>query len=74
VYTGLIAATSANITGDETLTNVQEILVVFGNQIDYIIQPITDFTKQSTIIECIDQKIRLIRAGCIPFEQILDSV
>ncbi|MDC3386473.1 L-threonylcarbamoyladenylate synthase, partial [Gammaproteobacteria bacterium] len=53
-----IISTSANVTGEKPMTNMEEILDYFGNNIDYVINDrIGESTKPSRILDLITKKV-----------------
>ena len=66
-----IAAPSANITGDPSGTNLQEIKRHFEGKADYFIDGgDCELGVSSTIVQAIDGKIKILRQGSITLEQI----
>ncbi|MFN4196794.1 MAG: L-threonylcarbamoyladenylate synthase [Caldimicrobium sp.] len=66
-----ITGTSANLSGTLPCKNPEEIAQVFS-AIDFILDDgDIKSEKPSTVVEILDEKIKLIREGVIPFEKIL---
>ena len=66
-----IAAPSANITGEPSGTNLQEIKKHFDGKVDYFIDGgDSELGVSSTIVQAIDGKIKILRQGSITLEQI----
>lgn len=66
-----ITGTSANISGERPCRSAEEVLRVFPN-IDFVVdggecQSLTP----STVVEIIDNEVKLIREGVIPFSEVL---
>ncbi len=68
-----IAATSANISGEKSLTNSDEILKKFFGQIPAIVEGNCKYGLESTIISLAD-KPKIIRTGVITKEEIQDKL
>lgn len=66
-----IAAPSANISGEPSGTNLQEIMKHFGGKVDYCIDGgNSELGLASTIVQVIDEKPMILRQGSITLEQI----
>ena len=66
-----IAAPSANITGDPSGTNLQEIMKDFEGKVDFAIDGgDSELGIGSTIVQVIDGKPKILRQGSITLEQI----
>ena len=66
-----IAAPSANITGQPSGTNLQEIKKHFEGKVDFFIDGgISELGISSTIVQVIDGKPQILRQGSITLEQI----
>ena len=66
-----IATPSANITGEPSGTNLQEIKKHFEGKADYFIDGgISELGLASTIVQVVDGKIQILREGKITLEQI----
>ena len=66
-----IAAPSANISGEPSGTNLQEIMKHFEGKVDYCIDGgNSELGLASTIVQVIDEKPIILRQGSITLEQI----
>jgi len=66
-----IAAPSANITGEPSGTNLQEIKKQFNGNVDYFIDGgNSELGLASTIVKVVDGKLQILRQGSITLEQI----
>ena len=66
-----VAAPSANITGQPSGTNLQEIKKHFEGKVDFFIDGgISELGVSSTIVQVIDGKPQILRQGSITLEQI----
>ena len=66
-----IAAPSANITGEPSGTNLQEIKKYFDGKADYFIDGgESELGVSSTIVQVIDGQIQILRQGSITLEEI----
>ena len=66
-----IAAPSANISGEPSGTNLQEIMKNFEEEVDYCIDGgNSELGLASTIVQLIDEKPVILRQGSITLEQI----
>jgi len=66
-----IAAPSANITGEPSGTNLQEIKKHFEGKADYFIDDgDSELGVSSTIVKVVDGKLQILRQGSITLEQI----
>lgn len=66
-----IATPSANITGEPSGTNLQEIKKHFGGKVDFFIDGgISELGLASTIVQVVDGKPVILRQGSITLEQI----
>ena len=66
-----IAAPSANISGEPSGTNLQEIMRKFEGKVDYCIDGgNSELGLASTIVQVINEKPIILRQGSITFEQI----
>lgn len=68
-----IFMSSANLSGDPTCTNLDEIKKTFPN-LDGIMEGNVLFGKGSTIIDCTSEKIKILRQGPISIEQITETL
>ena len=70
-----ITATSANISGHDAAIDAHEVRAQFGNRIDMVFDggPAPGKTG-STIIGLEESKLKLIREGIIPYDEILRTV
>lgn len=63
---GLMTTTSVNISGCPAINNLQEIIDLFGDQIDYIVTDLEETSNvSSTVISCINDDIKVLRQGDI---------
>lgn len=70
-----IAAPSANITGEPSGTNLQEIKKHFEGKADYFIDGgESELGVSSTIVQVIDGEIKILRQGSITLEQIKKEI
>lgn len=66
-----IATPSANISGEPSGTNLQEIMKYFEGKVDYCIDGgNSELGVSSTIVQVIDGKVKILRQGNITLEQI----
>mgnify|MGYP002733116426 CR=1 FL=1 len=66
-----IAAPSANMSGEPSGTNLQEIMKCFEGKVDFAIDGgNSELGIGSTIVQVIDGKPQILRQGCITLEQI----
>lgn len=68
-----IFMTSANKSGEEACTNIDEIQRELPN-IDGIMEGNVSFNKASTIVDCTSEKIKILRPGPILLEQIISAL
>jgi tRNA threonylcarbamoyl adenosine modification protein (Sua5/YciO/YrdC/YwlC family) len=63
---GPVVSSSANISGQPTAETAEEVVQIFGNQIDVILDggPLRD-RKPSTLIDVSTPDVRLLRRGAI---------
>ena len=66
---GPMLVTSANISGQETLLNDQEVYKQFKGKIKMIVKGKCNNTRASTVIK-VDEDVTLLRQGCIQEEEI----
>ena len=66
---GPMLVTSANISGQETLLNDQEVYKQFKGKIKMIVKGICKNTRASTVIK-VDEDVTILRQGCIQEEEI----
>jgi len=70
-----IAAPSANITGEPSGTNLQEIKENFNGKADFFIDGgISELGLASTIVQVVDGKPQILRQGNITLEQINNAI
>lgn len=66
-----VTGTSANISGDPPCRSAEEVLKVFPH-IDFVVDGgVCESITPSTVVEIIDNEVKLIREGVIPFSEIL---
>lgn len=68
------ASTSANLTGQPTLTSGEEIIRVLGASIDFVVDAGTLTGKESTVVDATSLPVRVLREGLIARDDILKSV
>lgn len=71
---GPVTGTSANISGGLPGANSKDILKIFGNQVDLVLENRFKNSLQkkgSTIVDGLSGKLRVIREGVIPEHEIL---
>ena len=61
--TGPLAVTSANISGQEDITNEKDAEAVFGNKIGHYLQGSALHGSGSTIVDFRDEEFKVIREG-----------
>ena len=70
-----IAAPSANKSGKPSGTLIEDIIGELNGKVDYIIDAgNTDIGLESTVVQVIDKKVRILRPGKITLEQIKEKV
>ena len=65
-----LASTSVNISGQNNLTNIDQITQQFNQKVDLVINCGTIDNKASTIVKIIDGDIKILREGAILQQQI----
>lgn len=71
LWGGALTATSANESGEHPLVNAAQIKTLWGDQVDYVLDGgAVPGGKGSTMVEVIDNEIRILRNGVIDAEQI----
>jgi|WetSurMetagenome_2_1015567.scaffolds.fasta_scaffold463147_1 L-threonylcarbamoyladenylate synthase len=66
-----IFVTSANISGQKQLDNIDDIIKLFDDKIDFIVKDMSNKKNvPSTIIDVTDNKIKILREGVISIETI----
>ncbi len=70
-----LAVTSANLSGEENLFTIDEIISAFEDKVDVILDAgeIT-YGVPSTIVDCTGEKVKILREGKIPSEEIFRVV
>ncbi len=70
---GPLATTSVNESGKKEINEYETIYNDYKDLVDYIYKPTNEVLSEisSTVIMILDDKIKLIREGQIPFEEIL---
>ena len=64
-----LATTSANISGMEAAVKIDDIIQVFNNKVDIIVDGgITDLKKSSTIVKIENNEIKVLREGTIKID------
>lgn len=66
-----IFMSSANLSGETTCNNLDEIETVFPN-LDGMLEGKVSFNEASTIVDCTSEEIKILRSGPITREQILE--
>lgn len=70
---GILMTTSANISGEPEVTNIEDISDKIISEVKYVIVDDNKLSGiPSTIVSYIDNKYTLIRKGEIPFEEIIN--
>lgn len=70
-----LSATSANKSGEAPAVTAEEVQAVFGSQIDFVLDGgKTPGKLGSSLVGCKNGNVQCIREGCIPFQEILDSI
>jgi L-threonylcarbamoyladenylate synthase len=70
-----ITATSANISGMPPADTAEDVIKYFGDALDLIVDcGKTPGGKPSTIVDASDQKIRFLRAGAVPIEDVFNAL
>jgi L-threonylcarbamoyladenylate synthase len=68
---GPMAVTSANISGQQSPSTAEEVLTQLGGRIDLIIDGgTTPGGVPSTLVDCTDDEIKILREGPISLEEI----
>lgn len=63
---GPLRTTSVNLSGEKELNSVEEIIDVFGNDIDYIVINESEVSKvPSTIVDLTQNEMKILRVGSI---------
>ncbi len=65
-----LLVTSCNISGEPPILNALEAYQKFEGVVEVIVEGHSETNIPSTIVECVDGTIKLIRLGNIPFEMI----
>jgi L-threonylcarbamoyladenylate synthase len=70
-----VTATSANLSGEPDLRTAEEIEQVLGDRVDLILDagPARG-TRPSTVVDCSGEKLRILRVGVIPPEELKERV
>ena len=69
---GPLAVTSANISGQANPRNLEGVLEQLDGRVDLILDGgVIQGGNGSTIVQCLEGDIRLLRGGPIPFDQVL---
>lgn len=69
-----LAATSANLSGEASLVNSDEVYSKFSGQIPAIVIGESKLKRESTIISLIGDEFSILREGAIPSEEILQFI
>jgi L-threonylcarbamoyladenylate synthase len=72
---GCITSTSANRSGQPAATNAQQVSSDLGDAIDMVLDggP-SPGGAPSTIVEVVDGRVRLVRAGAVSWDRVLESL
>ncbi|MFC1546406.1 L-threonylcarbamoyladenylate synthase, partial [bacterium] len=66
-----LIVTSANISGQKIVPNIEEIIKIFENSVDFTVRDNIDYGERvSTIVDLTGDEPKLIRQGVISFEEI----
>jgi len=69
---GPLAVSSANISGQANPRNLEGVLEQLDGRVDLVLDGgVIQGGNGSTIVQCLDGDIRLLRGGPIPFDQVL---
>ena len=69
-----ITGTSANRSGEQDLSTIDDVIADLGNDVDYIIKAgPAPVGASSTVVDVTTDTIRLIRQGALPFQDILEA-
>jgi L-threonylcarbamoyladenylate synthase len=69
--TGPLAATSANLSGQESAQSAEDIIAQFANHIELILDGgETPGERASTVVDCTSASLRILRHGPIPADDI----
>jgi len=70
--TGPLAVSSANISGQANPRNLEGVLEQLDGRVDLVLDGgVIQSGNGSTIVQCLEGDIRLLRGGPIPFDQVL---
>lgn len=72
-----LIGTSANISGASNNASIEEVRKQLGQKVDYVLDIKTHIgsnPQPSTIVECVDEKIKIARMGAISTEEILTLI
>jgi len=70
-----ITATSANFSGQPAAVDAAEVIGQIGPDVDYVLDGgKTPGGSGSTVVSCEEGEVRLLRAGIVPFAEILSSL
>jgi len=72
---GCITSTSANRSGQPAATNAPQVDAELGDAVDVMLDggP-SPGGAPSTIVEIVDGRVRLVRAGAVPWDRVLESL
>ncbi|MEA4813266.1 MAG: L-threonylcarbamoyladenylate synthase [Anaerolineaceae bacterium] len=71
--TGPLAVTSANISDHPNPRNVAGVLAQLGGRVDLVLDGgVVQSSNGSTVVQCLEGDIHLLRGGPIPFDQVLN--
>jgi L-threonylcarbamoyladenylate synthase len=68
---GPLGTTSANLHGQEPLTTAADVRATFGDAVALVLDGGTCAGLASTVVDCIGREPELLRAGRIPWEQLM---
>ncbi|MDH3330161.1 MAG: L-threonylcarbamoyladenylate synthase [Desulfobulbaceae bacterium] len=70
-----LTATSANRSGEAPAVTAEDVRAIFGSQIDFVLDGgKTPGKLGSTLVGFKEKNVQCIREGCIPFQDILDTI
>lgn len=68
---GPLATTSANLHGEEPLTTAEAVAASFGDALPVVLDAGVCAGSPSTVVDCTGQELKLLRAGRIPWSELL---
>ena len=74
-FSAPVTSTSANHSGEPAVDTADEVLQSIGDRLDLVIDGgRTPGGPPSTIVDARSTEIRIIRAGAVPYERIVDAL